>query len=422
MTPDGWRSTSLGDLLDEIDAGWSPQCAEHPALVDEWGVLKLSAITSGQYIETENKALPATLVPRPELEVRPGDLLLARASGAIDLVGRTVFVQSTRSRLMISDKILRLRPKPDIALADFLNALLSFGPVRNALTAVTGGSHMRNVSQRSLRSILVPCPPIAEQQEIAAILSAVDDAIDTTQAVIDQLEVVMKALMAELLTRGLPGRHTRFKQTEIGEVPESWEVVELGSVGEWLSGGTPSKDDPTLWGGAVPWVSPKDMKRARICDAIDHVSHAALQRGTRLAPVGSVFMVVRGMILAHTFPVALTTAPVAFNQDIKALVPAPEFDAEFLLYWLQSNGPEILKLTDVSNHGTKRLPSELLFGSKIPKAPLTEQREAVAILRTLDERMVAETEVCAQLRETRASLLSALLTGEVRVTPDKDPA
>ena len=64
-------------------------------------------------------------------------------------------------------------------------------------------------------------PSLREQRKIAAILSSVDDAIEKTQAVIDQVQVVKRGLMQELLTRGLPGRHTRFKQTEIGEVPRS---------------------------------------------------------------------------------------------------------------------------------------------------------------------------------------------------------
>ena len=71
-------------------------------------------------------------------------------------------------------------------------------------------------------------PPHREQRKIAAILSSVDDAIEKTQAVIDQVQVVKRGLMQELLSRAaMPGRHTRFKQTEIGEIPEEWEVRAL---------------------------------------------------------------------------------------------------------------------------------------------------------------------------------------------------
>ena len=74
-----------------------------------------------------------------------------------------------------------------------------------------------------------PLPPLTEQRKIAAILSSVDDAIEKTQAVIDQVQVVKRGLMQELLTRGLP-QHTRYKRTEIGTLPEAWDVVTLGDI------------------------------------------------------------------------------------------------------------------------------------------------------------------------------------------------
>ena len=88
---------------------------------------------------------------------------------------------------------------------------------------------------------------------------------------------------------------------------QCWNMVEWGH---------PSKDNPDFWSG-TPLVSPKDMKAARLGDAIDHVSNAAVGNGTRLVPSDTLLMVVRGMILAHTFPVALTTSEVTFNQDIR---------------------------------------------------------------------------------------------------------
>ena len=90
------------------------------------------------------------------------------------------------------------------------------------------GSTFAAVNKADLAGLRIPLPPLREQRKIAAILSSVDDAIEKTQAVIDQVQVVKRGLMQELLTRGLPERHTEFKQTEIGRLPAEWEVVELG--------------------------------------------------------------------------------------------------------------------------------------------------------------------------------------------------
>ncbi|MDY6949320.1 MAG: restriction endonuclease subunit S, partial [Pseudomonadota bacterium] len=282
------------------------------------------------------------------------------------------------------------------------------------------GSTHSTVYMPVFEQLQVLLPPVEEQRKIADILHSIDDVIEKTEGVIEQLQVVKRSIMQELLTRGLPGRHTRFKKTEIGEIPEEWQQVTLGAAGRWLSGGTPSKQDPTLWSGDLPWVSPKDMKRSRISDAIDHIAHKALGRGTQLAPVGSILMVVRGMILAHTFPVAITMAPVAFNQDIKALVAGEGFEPEFLLYWLELRSSDVLRLVDVANHGTKRLPTELLFASLVPKPPLEEQRSVTAILRSADRRREIELKALQDLRFVKSALMSVLLTGELRVTPNQD--
>jgi len=261
----------------------------------------------------------------------------------------------------------------------------------------------------------VRVPPLAEQRKIAAILSSVDETIEKTEAVIAQLDAVKKAMLEELLTRGIPGRHSRFKQTEIGEVPEGWPLVPLGDAGRWLSGGTPSKARAEFWKGNIPWVSPKDMKVNRIGDAIDHVNETAIGSGTTLAPARSILIVIRGMILAHSVPVALTTRPVAFNQDMKAIVVSDAFVPEFLLYWLQGKAPAILHLVDVANHGTKRLPSQLLFALPLPQPTRKEQEEVCETLESVDRRIEAESKVLRLLVCAKENLSMSLLTGDARV-------
>ena len=239
--------------------------------------------------------------------------------------------------------------------------------------------------------------------------------MEATQTVIGQLQVLKKALLTELLTRGLPGRHRRFKQTELGEVPEEWKVVALADAGQWLSGGTPSKARPELWQGTLPWVSPKDMKVARVAEAEDHVAEDALDHGTRAVEAGTLLMVVRGMILAHSFPVALTTRRVAFNQDIKALVPTSSFDPSYLLYWLESQRDRVLGISDASSHGTKRIPSEALFALPTPVPRLDEQRAIASTLAAVDDAAQENSNAMARLREFKAGVASPLLSGDLRV-------
>lgn len=106
--PNGWAYTRLGQLVMESGAGWSPSCESRPREGDEWGVLKVSAVSWGTFDADQNKALPSALEPRPEHEVIAGDFLVSRANTA-DLVARSVVVKDCPRHLMLSDKIVRLK-------------------------------------------------------------------------------------------------------------------------------------------------------------------------------------------------------------------------------------------------------------------------------------------------------------------------
>jgi hypothetical protein len=101
-----YPAVSLGDVVADLENGWSPQCLNRQARVDEWGVLKLGAVSFGEFKQEQNKALPARLKARVELEVRQGDLLISRAN-ILRLVGACALVRSTRANLMLCDKIFR---------------------------------------------------------------------------------------------------------------------------------------------------------------------------------------------------------------------------------------------------------------------------------------------------------------------------
>lgn len=265
-------------------------------------------------------------------------------------------------------------------------------------------------------------PPLREQRKIAAILSAVDEMIEKTVAVIGRLQTLKKAVMRELLTRGLPGCHARYRETEAGETPEEWEVVPFGSAGKWLSGGTPTKKRAEYWGGELPWISPKDMKRPRLADSVDHVTEAAVGNGTRRIEAGTILMVVRGMILAHSFPVALTTAPATFNQDIKAVRPNSSIDPEYLLYWLESQESRVVAMTAASSHGTRRVSTDALKRLPLPLPTRDEQARIAAAVRSVDTSLDCHLAEVRHLKSLKNELASALLTGAVRVNPDEDAA
>ncbi|MDZ7320076.1 restriction endonuclease subunit S [Kosakonia sacchari] len=157
------------------------------------------------------------------------------------------------------------------------------------------------------------------------------------------------------------------------KLPKGWEWVRLGDIGTISGGGTPSKNNEEYWSGDIPWVSPKDMKVDYISTAELNISELAVTNSSvRIIPNNSILFVVRGMILAHTFPVAINQREVTINQDMKS-ISSCLFNMDFLLYLMKGMSHQILGLVDRSSHGTCKIVSEKIFGLQIPLPPLSEQ-------------------------------------------------
>lgn len=193
-------------------------------------------------------------------------------------------------------------------------------------------------------------------------------------------------------------------------VPQGWNKSRLGDICSWLSGGTPSKAISRFWSGRIPWVSPKDMKVFRISDAIDHVSTEAVAAGSRLINEGTVLIVIRGMILAHSFPVAITVRPVAFNQDIKALICGTDVSGDFLAYWLVAKSDHILSIVSESTHGTKRFDLADLRNLRFDAPPPTEQRKIARILTNLDNLIEKTEALIAKYQAIKQGMMHDLFT------------
>ena len=166
-------TVQLRDVIADLENGWSPKCHAQPAEDDEWGVLKLGAVSFGIFNPKENKALPRHLKPRPRLEVTSGQLLISRAN-ITRLVGATVLIEKTRPKLMLCDKIFRAVPfKHDPVDTMFLTQVLRSSDVRRQIEAdVTGTSPtMKNISKPALMGLTFPLPPKNEQVAMATALT-----------------------------------------------------------------------------------------------------------------------------------------------------------------------------------------------------------------------------------------------------------
>jgi type I restriction enzyme, S subunit len=288
-----------------------------------------------------------------------------------------------------------LRAREETVVKDFLPFFMQSDTFFERALSISVGSLSPTINWKTLASQQFVIPSPDKQSRIAEILWAADDAIQHYEESIAGQNKLGNTLSRDLFA-----------------VSDATPAVPLSDTGTWLSGGTPSRARQDFWNGNIPWASPKDMKVDILSRTEESVSEEGLKSGSKLIPNDSILIVVRGMILAHTFPVAITGRPVAFNQDMKALIASEEFIPKYLFYWLKAKANDILSLASESSHGTKRLPTETLFRISAPKPPIQEQSNVVQILQKHDdarEKLNAHRE---HLVTVKKSLLNELLLSE----------
>jgi type I restriction enzyme, S subunit len=158
----------LSELIADLENGWSPQCLTRPAEDDEWGVLKVGAVSFGTFDQRQNKALPEKLHPIPRYEVKPGDLIISRANIA-RYVGACALVKEARPKLMLCDKLFRVVWKTQSAIIpEYLDEVMKTPHLRYQIeNALTGTSPtMKNISKPSLLALRIPLPPLAIQKSL----------------------------------------------------------------------------------------------------------------------------------------------------------------------------------------------------------------------------------------------------------------
>ncbi len=222
-----WNTVNLKNCIESIDSGWSPQCESYPANSSQWGVLKTTSVDWSGFQENANKKLPDHLEPRPEIEVKPYDILVTRA-GPTERVGVvSVVPNNVRKKLLISDKLIRIKSDKDND-PNFLGISLSSSKCQNQLQSKTSGlaKSQTNISQKILLDVTLQTPFKAEQTKIATFLSAVDEKISQLSQKLHLLGQYKQGMMQKLFSQQI-----RFKADDDREFME-WEEKELKNVVE----------------------------------------------------------------------------------------------------------------------------------------------------------------------------------------------
>jgi type I restriction enzyme S subunit len=196
----------VGDILEDIEAGRSFKTGGRPASSEEWGVIKVSAMTWGRFLESENKAVPSSTIVDPRFEIQPGDVLLSRANTS-QYVGATVYVDRCRPRLLLSDKSMRLAPTPAVDRR-WLAYALNSPALRTQMSAFATGTSdsMRNISQEKVKRLQLRVPTIDEQLASAAEVDRQLSVLDALTMAVDHALTRSDHVGRSILERAFSGR------------------------------------------------------------------------------------------------------------------------------------------------------------------------------------------------------------------------
>lgn len=206
-----------------------------------------------------------------------------------------------------------------------------------------------------------------------------------------------------------------YKQTEVGVIPEDWEALTIGSVTSWLSGGTPNRKNSEFWMGSIPWISGSTLKSLEISTSDQFLTEQGVDNGSKMAPLDSTLLLVRGSALHTEIRAGLVIAPVCFNQDVKALVPHSSVNPKYLTIYLLAMESELLKLVSSAGNSAGVLDTQLVQNFKFFQPPLLEQNAIANALSDVDALIGSLEDLIAKKQAIKTATMQQLLTGRTRL-------
>ena len=355
--------------------------------------------------------------------VRDGDVIISTVRTYLQAITQ---IHEPPDNLVVSTGFAVVRPLQDRFDARYCRFALREPAFLAEVEQRSVGVNYPAINATELADIPIPVHPPPKQRAIADYLehetARLDALIAEKERLLKLLAEKRQALITHTVTRGLdpdaPMRDSGIPW--LGDIPAHWNLAPLRFLVSFVGGATPDTGKEKYWSGDIPWVSPKDMKHGEIEGSEDHVTELAVSdTSLRMIPPGSVLVVVRGMILAHSLPAAITKTDVTVNQDMKALLCREILDPWFLRDYFRGVEHYLVTLADSSAHGTRKLETERLGQVPILVPPRAEQKQIARYLsdstNKIDKTRIATERTIALLKERRAALIAAAVTGQIDV-------
>lgn len=323
---------------------------------------------------------------RARRKVRKNDVIISTVRPYLKAFA---IVKDDLENLVCSTGFAVLRAKENIEFQYIYQCTLSDGFL-NQLSNKMVGSNYPAVNSTDIQETLIPVPPLNEQQKIASMLSSVDQQIEITDNLIEKTKELKKGLMQKLLTKGIG--HTKFKDTEIGRIPEEWEVKDLGEVFKLSSGNFLSQKNIVL--GEYPVYGGNGITGY-------HNQYLIEESKIVIGRVGA-----KCGCVCISEPKSWITDNALFISD-----EITKFEITFMFYLLG-----YLNLNQFANQNAQPVISgQKIYQLKVPLPDYIEQQKISAILLSVDNQIEKYESKRESLQTLKKGLMQKLLTGKIRV-------
>lgn len=374
--------------------------------------------SSGCYISTDDLYFVNKKIEN-DYYLQKGDLLFVRSSLKEQGVGWTSLYGGKSNSITFCGFIIRGRIKQDWKDEfdpEFLTYLFRTDILRRELVSGSGRVAITNINQGLLKTIRVPKPSISEQRKIAYILNTIQKAIEQQYKLIKTTTELKKALMQKLFTEGTKGE--KQKQTEIGLVPESWEITKLVNLTHLITKGSSPK-----WQGfnycqdGILFVRSQNIGWGVIENDFEYLPKEFNQIQKRsILRANDVLINLVGASIGR-----VAIAPEKFegansNQAVALVrLKGNKLNEKFLMYFLLTEvGQSIIKSNEKAI-ARANISLNDIANFKIPIAPLDEQLTIVNNITVADHKIQILIKKKQALTDLFKTLLHELMTGERRV-------
>lgn len=393
-----WKTVHLRDHICKPEYGFTTSATAN------FTGLKFLRITDIQDDKVEWETVPYCKceINKERYLLKSGDIVVARIGAT---TGKTYLVENPPESIFAS-YLMRIRTKTDL-LPEFLNLFFQTEDYWKQIFQNMGGRLKGGVNIPILQSLVLPFPSVFEQRAISHVLRVVQKARETRLHEIVLERERKAALMEHLFTHGTRGEPT--KQTEIGEIPESWQELKLGDICSITTGTTPSTDQPEYYQGSIPFIKTSEITNKRIRTTGTYISEAAVEKFNlkRYLP-GTVFLAMYGQGKTRG-QVALLEISATTTQNTAAIVSNDELNSEFLWQWLMN---QYDKLREAGSQGhISHLNLGYVKQYKTPLPPKSEQYLIASILNACDGKINILEHEAHLLDELFRAMLEELMTG-----------